>query len=226
MKERPIIFSGPMVRAILDGRKTQTRRVVKNPGLPCATDDQHRDEFMRNGRCPYGYPGDRLWVRETCRAFERREDAIDGVVYSADGAFRPIENTNKAADQWCDLYAYGKQRGRIVPSIHMPRWASRITLEVSGVRVERLQKITEADAVAEGLKSVAKDGKLFKWGIPDSDGCPGNDQPGSWHWHEWEKSPIAAFRKLWASINGSDSWDANPWVWVIEFKRSDAEDGL
>lgn len=107
----------------------------------------------------------------------------------------------------------------------MPRWASRLALEVTGVRVERVQDISEADAMAEGLKGLTKDGSLVKWGIPDRDGLPGNDDDG-WHWKQWESDPRKAYRALWNSINGAKpgrSWEANPWVWVVEFKRVSEE---
>lgn len=100
----------------------------------------------------------------------------------------------------------------------MPRWASRITLEVTGVRIERLQGITEDDAKAEGLSTVTKDGKLWKWGIPDRDGLPGGCDVG-WPWTQWDADPCAAFRRLWDGIYQDDkAWDANPWVWVTEFR--------
>lgn len=104
----------------------------------------------------------------------------------------------------------------------MPRWASRITLEVTGIRVERLQDISEEDAIAEGLSGITKDGKLIKYGIPDQDGLPGTDNTG-WPWRDWQKDPRDAYRRLWESINGRGSWDANPWVWVVEFKRVEGD---
>jgi len=165
MKERPILFSGPMVRAILEGRKTQTRRIVKpqplrDRGVMAFNDGEHPQM-----RCPYGKPGDRLWVRETwCPDVEPYTFR-----YKADGD-EPLE--------------------RWRPSIHIPRWASRITLEVVSVRVERLQNISEDDALAEGITLV-----------------------------ERGTSPVDQFNKLWESINGPGSWEANPWVWVVEFKR-------
>jgi len=100
----------------------------------------------------------------------------------------------------------------------MPRWASRISLEITGIRVERLQDISEEDAIDEGLKAITKDGKLIKYGIPDRDGYPGADDFG-WNWGDWDKSPVLAYKRLWQSINGKGSWDLNPFVWVIEFKR-------
>lgn len=181
MKERPILFSAPMVRAILEGRKTQTRRVVKPPKWSDADeiffigndsiavpDDDHADYFIA---CPYGQPGDRLWVRETFadEAGGTRRFLGEHIFYRADD-WQPL------VDRW-------------TPSIHMPRWASRITLEVTAVSVERLQDISESDCCAEGCGSpITRDLKKPQ------------------------------FMALWESINGPDSWDANPWVWVVEFK--------
>lgn len=128
-------------------------------------------------------------MRETCQAIEL-DSGIDGVRYLADMEFRPIENSQEAADKWLVLNSYRNQRNAIVGSIHMPRWASRITLEVTGVRVERLQDISAGDCVSEGIGE--------KW---------------------WPESNLKAqYRELWESINGAGSWDANPYVWVVEFR--------
>lgn len=202
MKERPIIFSAPMVRGILDDRKTQTRRIAKVTSDGCKEGSitplagfvprsiEHHISY-----CPYGKPGDRLWVRETfCY-----HDDLAIYLYKAD----------------CDSSVRWK------PSIHMPRSASRILLEITCVRVERLQDISEDDAIAEGLKAITKDGRTIKYGIPDSDGYPGNDNHG-WHWCDWNVSPVVAYKRLWESINGHGSWDLNPWVWVVEFKLLEA----
>ena len=204
MKERPILFSAPMVRALLAGTKTQTRRIFKPDRMTWDANGRYTTHAMRGGElsitgsgpfkpsswlhyCPYGQPGDRLWVRET---FAR-----------IDGQTRPWIETDYQA-----TYTHGDRLGdtlgikkRWTPSIHMPRHASRITLEVTGVRVERLQDIDLADALAEGISDT---GAL----ILDS---AGNEQGG----------PIAEYAVLWEQINGKGSWDANPWVWVIEFKR-------
>lgn len=230
MITRPILFSGPMVRAILDGRKTQTRRVVKSPAsnLPqeCAlshrapSDKWYRDHVwsMRRkdhvwedytqeqflARCPYGVPGDRLWVRETVGG-----DDLAGWAYRADHPDADIKRG--------DLDDGESSIRRWTPSIHMPRAASRITLEVTGVRVERLQDISETDAISEGVLTVR------------------TDEFERRHWPEWKHefdaavaqgtkpplgaSPAKTFRALWQDINGADSWDANPWVWVVEFRR-------
>ena len=200
MKERPILFSGAMVRAILDGRKTQTRRIIKphphwineNNSVAHIGKKVGNVEYL----CKYGQPGDRIFVRET---FGTCDSYAPHIFYRADG-----EAPNKNF-KW-------------KPSIHMPRWASRITLEITGVRVERLQDISEDDALSEGLASVSKYGSLFKHGIPDFDGLPGNDNVG-WPWVEWDSNPISAYKKLWESINGKGSWEENPWVWVITFRR-------
>jgi len=210
MRERPILFSAPMVRAILAGQKTQTRRAVKWRGVDAGLNLQFsglraiRDRAglwalesdTRTSRetrcdltpCPYGQPGDRLWVRE---AFAEEYDYCDhpempgaptehfhfGWHYRADG--QPNRD---------DLEGF---LSAWKPSIHMPRAVSRITLEITGVRVERLHAISEADSRAEGAVQ-----------HPD----------GPWH----------AFRSLWTLVNGAESWDANPWVWVVEFKRLEA----
>lgn len=197
MKEHPILFSGAMVSALLAGTKTQTRREVKPQFAPeavpaemCATNEQGHQVSGHSGmwwddeasnadeavRCPYGQPGDRLWVRETF-AHIYRDNAKPDERRDEDVAY-------KADHPGLDEHAYGSWK----PSIHMPRWACRIVLEIVSVRVERLQDISDADAVAEGTAQ-----------HPD----------GPWH----------AFRSLWSLINGADSWDANPWVWVVEFKR-------
>lgn len=200
MKERPILFSGLMVRAILEGRKTQTRRVVKNatgpfwdhPGYRIVMHDGFTFWETHSGKpnqygpsiaCPYGKPGDRLWVRETwwaARDDVRGEMKRDTVRYAAtaDGLGVP----------------------KFRPSIHMPRWASRITLEVVSVRVERLQDISEEDAKAEGIELL--NGRYtFNAGAHES------------------HTAVESFRALWESINGPGSWDSNPWLWVVEFKR-------
>lgn len=180
MIEKPIIFSGPMVRAILEGRKTQTRRIVKDGHALAFLGADHKPVLM----CPFGQPGDRLWVRETsllCRDSNGVCPAGNGkaLAYAADGY--ELED----GERW-------------TPSIHMPRWASRISLEITGIRVERLQDISEKDARAEGV-AASRVG-------PCQDGL-------------FYRLHRDSFIELWESINGPGSWDANPWVWVIEFRR-------
>ncbi len=213
MKDRPILFSGAMVRALLDGSKTQTRRVVNMPPSwdcfvcadwgdgwwPYRSDDGESPNYDNNEipmRCPYGQPGERLWVRETWR----------GVVeIGPPGA--PIEHgvARYVPDQQhCRRVEYAATQDKDGepwrPSIHMPRWASRILLEIVSVRVERLNDCGEADARAEGV--TIEDRHMAGY-------CAGQFLPPS----------IRAYRDLWESINGAGSWDANPWVWVVEFKR-------
>lgn len=192
MKERPILFSGEMVRAILDGRKTQTRRVITDQSVISLRPDGSLGKVQP--RCKHGQPGDRLWVRETWAMEGTDETSTLPLQYKADRS---------------DWLKCSKWR----PSIHMPRWASRITLEIESVRLERVQEITEEDAIAEGsflgrCKCLAMQEKprspieaLFK--------------QTSCHKHGKE------FRALWDSINQPRGfgWYVNPWVWVITFKR-------
>jgi hypothetical protein len=189
MKERPILFSAPMVRAILDGSKTQTRRIVK-PEHVSAYHDGVPALFKR---FPYGKPGDRLWVRERHAIWTRPETQIYGFHF-------PEE---RGVYYWADQGAM-QQVGRWRPSIHMPRWASRITLEVTGVRVERLQDISEEDAIAEGVGHEL-DEAYNAAEHAQIGGCP--LQAGTPAQH--------AYAVLWESINGPGSWDKNPWVWCV-----------
>lgn len=225
MKERPILFSAAMVRAILANTKTQTRRMVKaradkDLGPRCVLQPHELAGEVNGGnyRNAYCAPGDRLWVRETfycdhcfypegtppsCywdgpnpraahtpeQLAKERSDMLEAMYYRADG--EPEFEAPEGPTPWR-------------PSIHMPRWASRITLEVTGVRVERLQDISEADAIAEGVNM-----------HPDHHGKPLTSI----------YSPVQAYRDLWESINGQGSWAVNPWVWVISFHRLEANNG-
>lgn len=217
MKERPILFTGEMVRAILEGRKTMTRRVVKpqppaqyrvdrvagDEALFFCNPDGLRDYYVTR-KCPYGKVGDRLWVKET---FCSKEDPYnaDGnrdstcVHFRADGyevravdgdGFQRWNKDNSAASPWRT-------------PLFMPRWASRLTLEITRIRVERLQDIGKdgrkaKDVLAEGIAQA----QIDRWGqYLHPDDCPAH-----------------TYGVLWESINGKGSWDANPWVWVIEFR--------
>lgn len=231
MKERPILFSAPMVRAILEGKKTQTRRVVKGAdyfaaGWPCKFGKECSDRNCLyshvDGRhltvmhLPYGKTGDRLWVREAWRTYSSLDGCKPSNIIHGAGIQYEAAGTNIHNDNGDYLLGMGKLR----PSIFMPRWSSRILLEITDVRVERLQNISEKHAIEEGLSTITKDGgRTVKYGIPDADGYPGNDDIG-WNWEDWNISPISAYRRLWESINGQGSWDTNPWVWVIEFKMA------
>jgi len=221
MKERPILFSAPMVNSILNGTKTQTRRIAKGVGiapgigqvLKRSDDIKEWPEF-----CPYGKPGDRLWLRETWQGPILDDDEYEEYRRNGKESYlKPQYCVYRATDQLNAIDEDGNELNWR-PSIHMPRWASRISLEITGIRVERLQDISEEDAIDEGLKAITKDGKLIKYGIPDRDGYPGADDFG-WNWGDWDKSPVLAYKRLWQSINGKGSWDLNPFVWVIEFKR-------
>lgn len=231
-----------MVRPTLSGDKTQTRRIVKpQPNTQRAYADRNSENvragpdagagrwrwLLEDGRwqaphmfaCPFGGAGDRLWVRENAWiAPPGFGDEPEDAPLDDDGRKRVV---GYSASMDSEAVRCARDYGvKQTPSIHMPRWASRITLEVTGVRVERLQDISEADALAEGMACLSKDGgRTYKYGIPDRDGLPGNNDDG-WHWREWEQDPRDAFRKLWDSLaDEKTKWAANPWVWVIAFKR-------
>jgi len=213
-KERPILFSGPMVQAILAGRKTQTRRIVKPApyqvpgyprwfyrkgqtvyGIPESGDDF---SFAAAIKCvsPYGAPGDRLWVRETwfCNSLDypdATDHAKENLVYRADDPDPDFDGESiKDAGGWR-------------PSIFMPRWASRITLEICSVRVERLNSISGEDAIAEGVS------RLSCYGPGCPDGCNARGCIGA----------REAYQHLWETIHGPGSWELNQWAWVLEFRR-------
>ncbi|MFU4949084.1 hypothetical protein ACM7ZP_02180 [Pseudomonas aeruginosa] len=217
-RERPILFNDQMVRAILEGRKTVTRRAVKDTGFYAIDAAIHgnevalREREALSTRCPFGQPGDRLWVREThAQVFE--VDIPDGrpagpigtagspgrpdwkcrYVYRSDGEMPNV--------QW--HHVGDSQPVRWTPSIHMPRRASRILLSITAVRVERLQDISEEQALAEGVRGEPCD--HARQACADI-GC-------------WGDTAKGAFGFLWESLNGEGSWAANPWVWVVEFKR-------
>lgn len=189
MKERGVIFNGEMVRAILHGRKTQTRRPIKwkqtrfteigeredGSNWPCSEDAEHACDFWHP--CPFGAVGDRIWVRETWAS---------GLSTKSTLAYRATHKREDLEDGFYDTIKW-------TPSIHMPRWASRILLEITNVRVERLQSITLGDICKEV-------------------GCGLYDfRPATYGFQVWEE--------LWKSIYGAENWQANPWVWVISFER-------
>ncbi|HDR9126237.1 TPA: hypothetical protein QDB31_003272 [Burkholderia vietnamiensis] len=210
MKEHPILFSGAMVRAILEGRKTQTRRIVKPAGAHHIFQFRGREEargtdeptgewawcraervISEHIRCPYGKPGDRLWVRETHLAWWKLDEANPAGprVFSHVAAYAADGYELEPGEKW-------------IPSIHMLRAASRITLEITRVRAERLQSISEADARDEGV--TIEDHHMRGYSA-------GAFRPPS----------IRAFHDLWDSLNAArgHGWDMNPWVWVVEFRR-------
>lgn len=264
MKERPILFSAPMVRALLDGSKKQTRRVAKIELLdgdeitsvrgPNVDGDFYFHLPNTNTllvSCPYGKVSNRLWVREAWRIGAWHEDAEQVAIdYLADNYSRkewidvPLDERDMFARLWKQStddaikaglktddegiyqWAVGNSPCRGRPSIHMPRWASRITLEIINVRVERLQNISEEDARAEGVEPL--DAERYE---RDFSICP---QCGGTMLYDTLGANMGVipdcdclkcnthakrYKHLWESINGPGSWNLNPWVWVIEFKR-------
>ncbi|EPJ5560552.1 hypothetical protein [Pseudomonas aeruginosa] len=222
MKERPILFSRPMVRAILEGRKTVTRRVMKpqpdflgsmvDPNTPFKTLDAGLHARIT---CPYGEPGDRLWVRETWHVGKPHDKTAPAdilapllaegrgitVLYTA-GGWQSVGPAGREEPIYPDDQPLPDWAGKGRPSIHMPRWACRILLEITAVRVERLQDISEVQARAEGIT----DGGCSNCGNHESCEC---ECPAP--------SAVDSFVHLWRSTGGN--WESNPWVWVVEFKR-------
>lgn len=229
IKERPILFSGEMVRAILDGRKTQTRRVIKMPKwieqlggdlergfadkafgvTPCLQVPCSEDESVQRLRNPWMWSDEvpvRLWVREKWRAYEPQERRFGGTGMFAGAMMRVYANPPIKGES---IIVYGADdpyaRHTWMPSIHMPRWMSRINLEITNVRAERLNEISDEDALAEGAPETMSDtyrvrgGAKREYDIIGAAGC---------------------FSALWHKINGKKyPWSSNPWVWVIEFKK-------
>ena len=225
IKERPILFSAPMVRAILEGRKTVTRRAVKGFQIPTedtaipigdrqrwsaigqrdprygfcvfgSTEAECAKELEEYAPCPYGRRGDRLWVRETFGLQVRHYGGGAGehIVYRA---------TNPDAI-YCKSAEGQEYPVKWKPSIHMPRHSSRILLEITDLRVERLQDISEEQAKAEGVRLYTDHAELGDW----------------WHVEgieTYSADPRKSFELLWSSVGGN--WEANPWVWVVEFKQ-------
>lgn len=199
MKEKPIIFTGDMVKAILEGRKSMTRRPLK----PQPKVHEWQGKKFIAEKCPYGVPGDRLWVRETWALIFNGEDCL----HSEDEDPCPCEachieyrtdtNSKYPAGWEEDEARSNDDAPKWRPSIHMSRWASRITLEITNVRVERLQEITEEDANLEGVDWYAIENKLCNVGRCQQ-----------------------AFQRLWDSMyTNLNLWSCNPWIWVISFKR-------
>lgn len=218
MTERGMIFNGEMVRALLSGRKTQTRRIVKGTDGAvkfCKEWDINGEEiFVVLGEkdhtgmnpvlgaisCPFGAVGDRIWVRETWARYNIDQNSHD-IAYRA-----------TTPEDW-------PEEGRWRPSIHMPRWASRILLEITNVRVERLNAISEEDAQREGVHTEVWDQTVVARNYAARDEFFqfwSEDMP---HYVEMNQLYRSSFRSLWESIYGAENWLANPWVWVIEFKR-------
>lgn len=208
MKERPILFSAPMVRAILSGKKTVTRRVVKGTALNFLNVTDHEHEYYaasENALSPFGYPGDRLWVRESWQV-SKKYDRIPpsempwwrGIsTYFAAGGSRAHDASGAYVNE--DTICVPDWVGKMRPSIHMPRLASRIMLEITSISVERLQDIRDEQVMVEGVHKQPTTGWYS---------VPGIDGAGT--------TPRSAFANLWNSTGGD--WAANPWVWAVEFK--------
>lgn len=220
MTDKPIIFSAPMIRALLDGRKTQTRRVLKRPTdhFHASLTDARIDAFgglwwwdgenehtRRAKRPPYA-TGDRLWVKETWRPQSCLQPWDLDITYAADGELRTIKDGEFGDNDW--LMPKAAAHGNVSP-LFMPRWASRLTLTVTDVRVQRVQDISAEDARAEGIAKDQAPGTAF------------------WGWHDYGRGdalakryfadPRDSFRTLWNSIHGPDAWDQNPWVCALTF---------
>lgn len=235
MKSRPILFSGTMVRAILEDRKTQTRWIVKRQRGRCQpwismdpdsdTDPnclmqgvcppkgpwpmENTEDGMCPVECPYGQVGDRLWVRETW-AWALASDGTQAICYQADMAALSALAWDNGEGDWShvgDPVELHCKPSHWKPSIFLPKWANRITLEITGIRVEQLQDISEENAIREGVVS-----------IPDSDG-PNKFTVRNDGWSMSAPTAKGAFALLWDDIYGDGSWDANPWVWTINFRR-------
>lgn len=227
-RERPILFSDEMAAAVWDDRKRQTRRMIdvrwdtskhwgnfecwtyfKNGKPLVGFDTANNGQDTLLGFCPYGKPGDRLWVRESflpchgcglqCRPAEADYVCFrDGAQQYRSGAYHPWPLTTEP--NW--------SKHRFSPSIHLPRWAARSLLEITAVRAELLLSIPHGDAIAEGIASVPQLGVLRACGWKDYSG----QSPGF-------LSPVDSFRSLWQKINGADAWHANQWVWVVSFRK-------
>ncbi|TBG41867.1 hypothetical protein ELG77_08830 [Rhizobium leguminosarum] len=216
--ERPILLKAHEVRGILDGRQSQLRRICKQVNADFWLENTRLNDDLRAEalkaiieNCPFGQVGDRLWGRETWEVcphgYGAGKDSFD-IRYRADGAtiFHDLDADSERANHLTHIY---DTRPENLPSTQMPRWASRILLEIVSVRVERLQDISDMDAVAQGCKAVRDHCHVFEGS--------GYDKAGLCH-----GTPKIAFGCRWDEIHGSESWVENPWVWVVEFKRVDA----
>lgn len=206
MKERPILFRGAMVRALLNGSKTQTRRVIDKP-------DRLEGLMLRGEEgewCRFGRPGDRLWVRETWASAYL--GGCWGTIFAADSSFVQGKRRHEKGPHF---NADDRPRMKFKPSIFMPRWASRIMLELTDVRAQRLKDITSDDAIAEGATR-REAGWSMDWSIvgePAFDKKPLREEDISLG------TARHAFGNYFAKINGKDAWDKNPWVWALTFRR-------
>lgn len=198
VKERGIIMAAWTTLAILADQKDQTRRICKQAS-------RHDIDLSK---CPYGKPGDRLWVRETWQAWQQTNyeyDEHEAITRAVRGGLSWAEWVAENGRPHVEYRADSKSKGPWTPAIHMPRWASRLTLEITDVRIEKLQYISEDDAKSEGVARKVS-GCTHGWVGCDKAGCLGSTYR-------------AAFRDAWNDIHGHESWPANPWVWAISFER-------
>lgn len=209
VKSYPIPMHARSVVGILEGRKTQTRRIItralkhpswtgwmmtfaKDGAIECGPDYPDDDSYFV--RCRYGKPGDHLWVRESWRTVERESDMVAGVLFKADNSFHPIEKSQAAADKWMEAYNNGKHGTKWRSGRFMPRWASRLMLEITDIRVERVQDISEQDCKSEGVTN------------------PMMEINSNFFLRD-------AFCELWDDTNGTGAWFRNDFCWVISFRR-------
>lgn len=229
MKACPILFSTPMIQALLDGRKTQTRRVITQAEklsyvVDCGDGVYGDEEGAAHFKCPYGKPGDLLWVRETWVRGHEYDESDMPKVGAVDEYIDKIWYRASSPELWWDNEGVADHNNPPwKPSIHMPRAASRLTLEITDIRVERLQDISQEDALAEGIRPMNT--TIFNthsMTIPQAFNYPNHNGFG------WCRDAVDSFQTLWQSINGEESWQANPWVWVIEFTvhRQNVDDFL
>lgn len=236
VKERGLIFTGESIAGLLSGVKTQSRRVImpRNEGMITGPASEpysaieaygggarHKASRMECRTCPYGVPGDLIWVKEAFALSVFDPEAMEHDIKNPDDWDAPVYKADPQKGEW------ERDGEKIAPPWRsprfMPKWVARIWLELTGVRVERLQAISEADVLAEGLRRVTKDqGRTYKYGMADRDGLPGTDDIG-WPWHRWSADHRAAYASLWDELNAKRGfpWSENWWVWILEFRLID-----
>lgn len=238
LKERPVVLTTEEVNAVLAGDKTQHRVPVDADhsisltyhSLEAGGASPERLDALPFD-CPFGNVGDRLWVQEDFipdppAGHDAWEDEDSVTNYSQwDGCGSKLsEIPNRLRTSEHVIYKAGRDDPDSMMwfnALQMRKWASRLLLEITDIRIERVQDISEDDALSMGLSRLTKDsGRTYKYGLPDKDGFPGNDDYG-WHWSEWDADHKVAFARYWESMQGKGAWDRNDWVWVIEFKKVD-----
>ncbi|MGO2339074.1 MAG: hypothetical protein ACTH5M_00565 [Psychrobacter sp.] len=249
LKERPVVLTTEEVNAVLAGHKTQHRmpfdfEFIKDINVPIVQKvadetDCTLSELVTGAYndsiydfvCPFGKVGDRLWVQEDFipdppaghDAWEDEDSVTNYFQWDGCGS-KLSEIPNRLRTSEHVIYKAGQDDPDSMMwfnALQMRKWASRLLLEITDIRIERVQDISEDDALSMGLSRLTKDGgRTYKYGLPDKDGLPGNDDYG-WHWSEWDADHKVAFARYWESMQGKGAWDRNDWVWVIEFKKVD-----